>query len=130
MATMLSPGIGLPKSVTTSGLPISIGLLCSSCGLYSELTAHYGQLTATVRATLTHWKIHDQAATDEIETKRKALEAQGIRLEMGFIQKLTNDATAANQNLGTLATWTTELQRLQKYRAALSPTPLGSPRQN
>ncbi|MHB8241770.1 MAG: TrlF family AAA-like ATPase [Solirubrobacteraceae bacterium] len=85
----------------------------------SDLAAHYNQLTGVVTANLTQWKARDQAATDEIEAKRKALESQGIRLDMGFIQKLTNDAASANQNLGTLATWTMELQQLQKERAAI-----------
>ena len=38
--------------------------------------AKYSQLATIVTANLTNWKARDQAAADQIEAKRKALEAQ------------------------------------------------------
>jgi hypothetical protein len=70
----------------------------------SEMTAQYSQLAGTVQTNLTNWKTRDQAASEEIEKKRKALEDQGIKLDMGFIQKLANDAASAKQTLSTLYT--------------------------
>src|SRR5260370_29015841 len=80
------------------------------------MTAQYSQFTTVVQANLNQWKTRDQAAAEEIEQKRKALEAQGIQLDMGFIQKLANDAANAKQNLATLANWKQELQRLENER--------------
>jgi hypothetical protein len=61
-----------------------------------------------VSTNLTGWKAGDQIATDQIEAKRKMLEAQGISLDMGFIQKLTQDAASAKRSLINLAAWKTE----------------------
>lgn len=85
----------------------------------TELAAKYNELATIVAANLTGWKARDQAAADQIEAKRKALEAQGISLDMGFIQKLTQDAASAKQSLTNLATWKTELVRLEKERKAI-----------
>jgi ABC-type Mn2+/Zn2+ transport system ATPase subunit len=85
----------------------------------TEMTAHYSQLTTIVQANLLQWKTRDQAAAEEIEQKRKALEAQGIQLDMGFIQKLANDAATAKQNLSNLATWKAELLRLETERKGI-----------
>lgn len=85
----------------------------------SELAAQYGQLAGTVQAQLTQWKTRDQTAAEEIEQKRKALEDQGIKLDMGFIQKLANDAALAKQTLSSLDAWKKELQRLETERKAI-----------
>jgi hypothetical protein len=69
-----------------------------------------------VSTNLAGWEARDQIATDQIEAKRKILEAQGISLDMGFIQKLTKDAASAKQSLINLAAWKTELARLEKER--------------
>jgi len=50
-----------------------------------------------VSTNLAGWEARDQIATDQIEAKRKILEAQGISLDMGFIQKLTKDAPARSR---------------------------------
>jgi hypothetical protein len=65
------------------------------------------------------WNARDHIATDQIEAKRKMLEAQGISLDMGFIQKLTQDAASAKQSLINLAAWKTELARLEKERITI-----------
>ena len=85
----------------------------------TELTAKCTELVTTVSVNLAGWKARDQIATDQIEAKRKALEAQGISLDMGFIQKLTQDAASAKQSLINLATWKTELARLEKERIGI-----------
>jgi len=63
------------------------------------------------------WKAREHAALQTIETKRKELEAQGIRLDMGFIQKLAKDEATYQKNLEILAAWKPHLTNLRKQRA-------------
>jgi hypothetical protein len=79
-----------------------------------------------VSTNLAGWEARDQIATDQIEAKRKILEAQGISLDMGFIQKLTKDAASAKQSLINLAAWKTELARLEKERIIIVSEAVGS----
>jgi ABC-type lipoprotein export system ATPase subunit len=85
----------------------------------TEVEAQYSQLYTVIQTNLRDWKARDQAAAEEIEKKRRQLEAQGIQLDMGFIQKLANDAATAKQSLIDLNAWKKELQRLDKERSAI-----------
>ncbi len=61
----------------------------------------------------------DAKALSEIEQKTKALEAQGIKLDMAYIQKLAADEAQAKQNIALIESWKTKLKQLQKERANL-----------
>jgi hypothetical protein len=63
------------------------------------------------------WKAKDAQASREIEDKRKELEAQGVRLDMAFIQKLANDEATHNQSVINLKAWIPELASLKRQRA-------------
>lgn len=116
----ISPHAGTTGSQELQNILLGAGTFeAAAATSRSELTAHYGQLTALVTTNLNAWRTRDQAAAEEIENKRKNLESQGIRLDMSFIQKLTSDSASAKQNLATLATWRTELDRLEKERRGL-----------
>ncbi len=59
-------------------------------------------------------------ALKEIEDQRKTLEAQNIRLDMGYIQKLARDEAHYKQNVAILKTWVTHLAELKRKRNATS----------
>jgi ABC-type lipoprotein export system ATPase subunit len=116
----IRPVAGATKSQELQAILDAVSSFEAAVNIYrSELSAHYSQLAGTVQTNLTQWKTRDQAAAEEIEQKRKALEDQGIKLDMGFIQKLANDAAAAKQTLATLDTWKKELQRLEAERKSI-----------
>src|SRR5262249_658618 len=60
------------------------------------------------------------AVQREIDGKRKALEAQNIRLDMAYIQKLANDEARYKQNVINLKTWVPHLAELKRKRNAAS----------
>lgn len=76
-------------------------------------------LEKTANDNLAVWRSRDSAALAEIEEKRKALEAQGIKLDMAYIQKLAKDEAQAKQNIATTQTWGTKLKELQRERIKL-----------
>jgi ABC-type lipoprotein export system ATPase subunit len=113
----ISPTTGTTKNQELQNILMGVDAFDAAVATSrTELTAKYSQLATIVTGNLTNWKARDQAATDQIEAKRKALEAQGIPLDMGFIQKLTQDAASAKQSLTNLATWKAELTKLEKER--------------
>jgi ABC-type cobalamin/Fe3+-siderophores transport system ATPase subunit len=63
------------------------------------------------------WKRKDEEAKRAIEAKRQELEAQGVRLDMAFIQKLAADEAAYKKSLDALKTWKPHLATLKATRA-------------
>src|SRR5205823_8347946 len=51
--------------------------------------------------------------------KRKELEAQGVRLDMGFISKLAKDEASYKKSLEVLGTWKPHLAELKRQRGAV-----------
>ena len=72
-----------------------------------------------VKKELDAWKSSEYKIVSEIETKRKALQAQGIRLDMAYIKKLTADESSYKQSLQNLQSWDTRLKDLTKARVDL-----------
>jgi len=70
-----------------------------------------------VRDELQKWKAKETAIQQLIDKKRKELEAQGLRLDMAYIQKLAKDEATHRQNVINLKTWKPRLEELQKARA-------------
>jgi hypothetical protein len=62
-------------------------------------------LSTIVSEQLRAWGLKESATLRTIEEKRKQLEAQGIRLDMSFIQSLAKDAASYTQSLATLRKW-------------------------
>ena len=72
------------------------------------------------QANLDSWKAKESAAQREINDKRKALEAQNIRLDMAYIQKLANDEAHHKQAVKSLKAWVPHLAELQRKRKTTS----------
>jgi ABC-type lipoprotein export system ATPase subunit len=87
----------------------------------AALDAARGQHATTfgtlVDQELRAWKLKDDDAKHAIETKRQELEAQGVRLDMGFIQKLAADEANYKKTLDALKTWKPHLDGLKQQRA-------------
>lgn len=135
----------IKQNLTSTGLPDEVAELCelgdvtsdkatnelkaihSAAVVFSSdveqsqdaLEKKFAVLEKTANDHLTVWRSRDTAALAEIEEKRKALEAQGIKLDMAYIQKLARDEAQAKQNITTYETWGAKLKDLQKERIKL-----------
>lgn len=85
--------------------------------LDANLEEHAQAFTAIVARELRAWKAKDDDAKRTIETKRQELEAQGVRLDMSFIQKLAADEAKYKKTLETLSKWKPHLAALRTERA-------------
>jgi ABC-type lipoprotein export system ATPase subunit len=86
----------------------------------SQARASFQKLNNLAGVQLTSWKAKDAEALKMIESKRKALEAQNIRLDMAYIQKLAKDEAKFKSDLATLRTWKPHLLELTRKRLAAS----------
>ena len=84
----------------------------ASTGFKAFRTAAIAQLAA--------WKTKESAAIEAIDTQKKQLEAQNIRLDMAYIQKLTKDEARFKSELASLERWPPHLKELEKKSAAAS----------
>lgn len=76
-------------------------------------------LEKVIEDNLTSWRTKEVRAKDEIDTKRAALEAGGVRLDMVFINSLSSDEAKLTEKLRKLKTWEPGLERRRKERAEL-----------
>ena len=72
-----------------------------------------------VTAQLKNWKAKDLEAQQNIDAKKKELEAQGVRLDMAYIQKLAGEEAGYNRELSQLRLLKTELVQLRRVRVQL-----------
>lgn len=86
----------------------------------NQAKGSFQKLQKAAGIQLTSWKIKETEALKTIDTKRKALEAQNIRLDMPYIQKLAKDEAKYKADLATLRTWKPYLQELHRKRSATS----------
>lgn len=86
----------------------------------SQAKASFKTFQEKAEASLTSWKTKEAAAQKEIDDKRKALEAQNIRLDMAYIQKLANDEARYKQAVANLKMWVPDLAELKRKRKAAS----------
>jgi ABC-type lipoprotein export system ATPase subunit len=85
----------------------------------AALNTKFSTLETIATTNLVSWRSRDAKATTEIEEKAKALEAQGIKLDMAYIQKLAKDEAQAKQNIAAIESWRTKLKQLQQERVKL-----------
>jgi ABC-type cobalamin/Fe3+-siderophores transport system ATPase subunit len=78
-----------------------------------------GIFSVEVKKHLDAWKSREYSILSEIETKRKALQAQGIKLDMAYIKKLATDESAHKQSLENLQKSDVRLKELTKARLDL-----------
>jgi ABC-type lipoprotein export system ATPase subunit len=86
------------------------------------LNTKFSALETVAATNLVNWRSRDAKALAEIEEKTKVLEAQGIKLDMAYIQKLAKDEAEAKQNIAVIESWKTKLKQLQQDRAKLLKT--------
>lgn len=135
----------IKENLTGSGLPDEVSDLCDLGDVTSEkatdelktihnaavvfssdveksqetLQVKFSVLEKITNDNLAVWRNRDSTALTEIEDKRKALEAQGIKLDMAYIQKLAKDEAQAKETISNLQAWGTKLKELQKERVKL-----------
>jgi energy-coupling factor transporter ATP-binding protein EcfA2 len=82
----------------------------------ASIKASASRLSDLVRAQLAAWRAKEQPIVGEIEDKKRALEAQGIRVDMAYIQKLAADEARLQQDVANLKTWQPALANLWTQR--------------
>jgi energy-coupling factor transporter ATP-binding protein EcfA2 len=83
----------------------------------SDLRQRFDTMASTTDVQMASWRTKEAEVLQQIETKRKELEAQGLRLDMAHIQKLTRDEATHHTNVVNLNTWKPHLTQLRKDRA-------------
>jgi DNA repair exonuclease SbcCD ATPase subunit len=76
-----------------------------------------GTFATIVARELRAWRAKDEDAKRTIEAKRQELEAQGVRLDMTFIQKVAADEAKYKKTLETLSRWKPRLTAVKAERA-------------
>ena len=84
-----------------------------------ELEAKVKEIKTTIVEKLHAWTAKETKALQEIEDKRRDLEAQGVKLDMRFIQKLAKDEASYKRDLNVLIRWEKQLQILMRERKKL-----------
>ena len=72
--------------------------------------------STVVTEQLAVWSIKEQGILKQIDDKKRELEAQGIRVDMAYIQKLATDEARLKQEETNLKTWKPHLDGLWKQR--------------
>ncbi|HRE44454.1 MAG TPA: AAA family ATPase [Terricaulis sp.] len=109
----LSLGAAEFAAILTDAAVFEAGMADADTKIRSGFQIFQGAAATQIAA----WKAKDAEATRQIEEKRKELEAQGVKLDMAFIQKLANDEATHNQSVINLKTWIPQLKKLKTQRA-------------
>lgn len=79
----------------------------------SIMTTAFTKLNASATLSINKWMTNERPIREDIEAKRVALEAQGVKLDMSHVMKLTADETKQQKLLTTLKTWEPYLKNLR-----------------
>ena len=82
----------------------------------ASVQAAASSLSGVVTEQLAAWKAKEQAIVKQIDDKKRALESEGIRVDMAYIQKLAADEARLKQDVAKLNTWKPHLEGLWKER--------------
>ena len=85
-----------------------------------QAKASFKSFEQKAQAHIASWRTKEAASVKVIEDKRKALEAQNIRLDMAYIQKLANDEARHKQSVANLKSWVPHLAALKRDLKAAS----------
>ncbi|MBY4869827.1 TrlF family AAA-like ATPase [Burkholderia anthina] len=85
----------------------------------ATIAAAYTKLNATTTSSITTWMTNERPIREDIEAKRVALEAQGVKLDMSHVTKLTTEETKQQKLLTNLKTWEPHLKALRSEYATL-----------
>lgn len=83
------------------------------------IAAAYTKLNAATTSSITRWMANERPIREDIETKRVALEAQGVKLDMSHVTKLTAEETKQQKLLTNLKTWEPYLKGLRSEYASI-----------
>lgn len=113
--TRLAIGATELTSILTSARAFEV----TATNAKTQTKASFTTLQQSADQQLAAWKKKEGDATSTIDAKRKVLEAQNIRLDMAYIQKLAKDEAQLKTNLMNLQTWKPHLAQLRaKHDAA------------
>lgn len=85
----------------------------------TTITAAYTKLNATTTSSITRWIANERPIREDIDAKRVALEAQGVKLDMSHVTKLTAEETKQQKLLTNLKTWEPYLKVLRNEYASI-----------
>ncbi|WP_322035243.1 TrlF family AAA-like ATPase [Burkholderia cenocepacia] len=85
----------------------------------ATIAAAYTKLNATTTSSITRWMTNERPIREDIEAKRVALEAQGVKLDMSHVTKLTAEETKQQKLLTNLKTWEPHLKALRSEHATI-----------
>jgi len=80
---------------------------------HQSMSVAYEKLLGVVTESITSWTLKERPIRDEIDTKRNALEAQGIKLDMAYISRLATEENNLQATLDKLNKWVPHLQQLK-----------------
>jgi hypothetical protein len=102
-------------AITVEAADFKTRVAASEANLQSAAKA----LEKVIDDNLTTWRAKEATAKAEIDTKRAALEASGVKLDMVFINSLSGEEAALTEKLKRLKTWEPGLERRKRERAEL-----------
>lgn len=85
----------------------------------SDLESAAKLLSDAMEGQLTAWRTKEATAKAAIDQKRAALEANGVRLDMVFINSLSTEEARLTEKLRRLKTWEPGLEQRREARAKL-----------
>jgi ABC-type lipoprotein export system ATPase subunit/histidinol phosphatase-like PHP family hydrolase len=85
----------------------------------SELDKNSKEVITKINAEIEKWKIKDTETQNKIEKIRSELQESGVKLDLGFIRKVTADVVRYSEILSLLAVKNTKLISLKKQRSNL-----------
>ena len=87
---------------------------------HKKTKTDYRTLKALADTQIASWKTKESKALKTIEDKRKALEAQNIRLDIAYIQKLAKDEAELKTSVANLRAWKPHLTDQRRKYVAVS----------
>lgn len=81
-------------------------------------TAAFAKFQSEMALSIGRWTAKERPIRDDIEAKRISLEAQGIKLDMSHVAKLTAEEAKQQKTLTALQTWEPHLKTLRTHYAA------------
>jgi energy-coupling factor transporter ATP-binding protein EcfA2 len=82
-----------------------------------QINEKFKEFTLVTSGSLKTWKSKETEAQRQIDLKRQEMEAQGIRLDMAYVQKLAKDEASQKQEVANLKAWIPQLKELRRKRA-------------
>ena len=110
-------------SVEAAEISLAVGKFSDKVKLAQDaISAAYAQLQNETMGSINRWTAKERPIRDDIELKRKALEAHGVKLDMSHLAKLTAEEAKQQKSLITLKKWEPHLNLLRTQYATTLAT--------